>query len=137
MPSPDRSARPSQLAPIYLIFVGVLLIVGSLVWLIVAAQEVPAAQLAVTAQPVVATQPPAPPNPPAATPRIPYPGVKRVSAADAKAALDLGTAVFIDTRGDPYFKNGHLPGAISMTSSEVPDRLGELKSADWIITYCT
>jgi hypothetical protein len=69
--------------------------------------------------------------------RIPYPEVARISASEAKAAFDSGQAVFIDTRGEPYFSTGHIPGSIPMTSTEAPSRLGELNPNDWIITYCT
>ena len=53
------------------------------------------------------------------------------------AAYDLEQAVFIDTRGDPYFSQGHIPGAISMTEDEVLSRLSDLDPNAWIITYCT
>lgn len=69
--------------------------------------------------------------------KIPYPEVPRISVGDAKAAFDTKTAVFVDVRGDPYYSQGHIPGALSITDVELPDRLNELDPSDWIITYCT
>jgi rhodanese-related sulfurtransferase len=40
-------------------------------------------------------------------------------------------------RGDPYYSEGHIPGAISMTQEEMATRMGELDKNAWIITYCT
>ncbi len=74
---------------------------------------------------------------PLATPAIPYPEIKRISLADAKAAFDLKSAIFIDVRGEPYYSEAHVPGAISMTYDELSSRMGELDKKAWIITYCT
>jgi hypothetical protein len=68
---------------------------------------------------------------------IPYPKVKRVSLADAKAAFDLGNAIFVDVRGEPYYSQGHIPGALSIDGDELEERLNELEPDAWIITYCT
>ena len=68
---------------------------------------------------------------------IPYPAVPRVSVDEAKRAFDDGRAIFIDTRGDDNFAQGHIPGALSITESELPGRIGEFDTSDWIITYCT
>ena len=68
---------------------------------------------------------------------IPYPDVPRVSLKDAKAAYDLKNAVFVDVRGDPYYSEGHIPGALSITFDELPARVQELHTTDWIVPYCT
>jgi hypothetical protein len=68
---------------------------------------------------------------------IPYPKVKRISLADAKAAYDLGNAIFVDVRGEPYYSQGHIPGALSIDEDELEARLNELDPKAWIITYCT
>jgi hypothetical protein len=65
---------------------------------------------------------------------IPYPEIDRVSLADAKAAFDTGQAVFVDVRGEPFYSDAHIPGALSLTEDQLPD---ELDPSDWIITYCT
>jgi 3-mercaptopyruvate sulfurtransferase SseA len=63
--------------------------------------------------------------------------VERVSLADAKAALDAGTAVFVDVRSAAEYEQGHIPGALWIPGTELEDRLGELDPSAWIITYCT
>ena len=63
--------------------------------------------------------------------------VNRVSVADAKAALDAGTALFVDVRGADVYAIGHVAGAVSIPLAEVESRLSELDSGKWIITYCT
>jgi hypothetical protein len=70
-------------------------------------------------------------------PAIHYPNVPRVGLKDAKAAYDLKNAVFVDVRGDPYYSEGHIPGALSITFDELPARVQELHKTDWIIPYCT
>jgi 3-mercaptopyruvate sulfurtransferase SseA len=63
--------------------------------------------------------------------------VQRVALADAKAAFDDGRAVFLDVRDSGSFNFGHIPGALSIPTSELPDRLAEMDKESWIITYCT
>jgi 3-mercaptopyruvate sulfurtransferase SseA len=79
---------------------------------------------------------------PTATPttnraNIPFPEIPRVSLADAKAAFDIKNAVFLDVRGEPFFAQGHIPGALSIPLAELSTRLSELDKTDWIIPYCT
>lgn len=62
--------------------------------------------------------------------------VERVDLADAKAAHDAGTAVFVDVRSAAEYEQGHIPGALSIPGTELEDRLGELDPNAWIITYC-
>jgi hypothetical protein len=66
-----------------------------------------------------------------------YPEIPRVSLADAKAAFDMGSAVFVDVRDSGSYAQSHVKGAISIPLAELPDRLNELNPSDWIITYCT
>lgn len=72
-----------------------------------------------------------------ATLNIPHPEIRRISLADSKAAYDKGKAIFIDVRGEPYYSQGHIPGALSITEDEMLGRLDELDRKVWIITYCT
>ncbi len=67
---------------------------------------------------------------------IPFPGIRRVSLGDAKAAFDLGEAIFLDVRGAPYYTRGHIPGALNIPLAELPLRLDELSKNRWVITYC-
>ncbi len=78
------------------------------------------------------------PAAPAATPTPAFVGeVKRVSLEEAKAAYDAGTAVFIDVRDSNSYDVSHVPGALLIPISELTNRLSELDSSRWIITYCT
>ena len=119
---PTRKKRQS-IFPLVMVVFGILLILGSVAWL-VNASRIADAQRASLSSPVT-------------SPRIPYPEVARVSLGDSKAAYDLQQAIFMDTRGEPYFSQGHIPGATSMTEDELASRLGELDPNAWIITYCT
>jgi len=65
------------------------------------------------------------------------PDVPRVSLEEAKAALDAGSAVFVDVRSHQAFAAGHIPGALHIPLADIEARLGELDKAEWIITYCT
>lgn len=66
-----------------------------------------------------------------------YPEIKRVSVDDAKAALDAGTAVFVDVRGAEVYAMSHITGSLSIPLADTEARLIELNKAQWIITYCT
>jgi 3-mercaptopyruvate sulfurtransferase SseA len=68
---------------------------------------------------------------------IPFPEIPRIRLPDAKAAYDIKNAVFVDVRGEPFYSQGHIPGAISIPLADIPTRLGELNKTDWIIPYCT
>ncbi len=109
--------------PLLVVGLGIILIIVSLVWF--------------TRKPESSTASSIPDLPQTASPRIPYPNIKRISHPDLKAALDLKQAVVIDTRGEVFFNEGHIPGAISMTEEQFADRIVELDRNAWIITYCT
>ena len=66
-----------------------------------------------------------------------YPEIARVSVEDAKAALDTGTAIFVDVRGDQAYAAAHVAGSVSLPLTEIETRLAELDPKQWIITYCT
>jgi 3-mercaptopyruvate sulfurtransferase SseA len=63
--------------------------------------------------------------------------VTRLSLEDSKAAFDQKTAIFLDVRDAGSYASSHIPGALSIPLSELPDRLDELDPSAWIITYCT
>ncbi len=113
----------TSLVPLLLVGMGILLMLGSVIWVIRSSPKT-----STTAAELPAT---------VSSPRIPYPDIPRVRLGDAKAAYNLNQAVFIDTRGEPYFSSGHIPGALSMTEVEVSARLDELDPNAWIIPYCT
>jgi 3-mercaptopyruvate sulfurtransferase SseA len=80
--------------------------------------------------------PAAPPVPPAPTPAT-VQEVPRVTLSDAKAALEAGTAVFVDVRDSSSYNRSHIPGAVNIPVSDLTNHLSELNRSDWIITYCT
>lgn len=61
--------------------------------------------------------------------------VDRVSLQDARDALDEGTAVFVDVRTSESYAASHIPGAVSIPSTELPTSMGELDPGAWIIPY--
>jgi hypothetical protein len=127
----------SSIFPIVMVVFGALLLGGALLWLVVATRQ-SATQAAIPPTQVVSpVTPVAGLVAPVATPAIPYPEIKRISLGDAKAAYELKSAVFIDVRGEPYYTESHIPGALSMTNDEMSSRMGELDKKAWIITYCT
>jgi len=115
--------KRNSLLPLLMMVIGGVLILGSLAWFGYADQS-PTPEASATA-----TQ--------ASVEIVPYAQIKRVSLADAKAAYDLGSAVFLDVRGEPYYSQGHIAGALSVTEDEFTERLGDLDRGMWIITYCT
>ncbi len=117
-----RHGRAS-IIPKAMVGLGIILILSSTIWFLNATGKIFAGQAEQVA--------------PVASPRIPYPQIRRVSLADAMAAFELKQAVFIDARGEPYYSEGHIPGALSMTPDEIPSRLSELDRNAWIIIYCT
>jgi hypothetical protein len=106
--------------PLLLVMLGVVLLVGAGAWFFV-------------------FQPQSDTGPAGSAPdsEIPYPEIPRVPLAEAKAAFDHQTAVFVDVRGETFYQQSHIAGARSLPEDQLPDRLGELDPQDWIITYCT
>jgi hypothetical protein len=131
--SPQPQQR-SLVFPLLMVIAGLVLIVGSIWWTI----NAQSAQNAILVG-QSATRPGVQNSfvSPVTTQRIPYPNVNRVVVADAKTAFDQKQAVFIDTRGDPFFSEGHIPGSLSIMEKELAQRMGELDKNAWIITYCT
>lgn len=115
----EKKGKPSLL-PIFLVAAGLVLILGAAAFYLLnplgSTESLPTDQSSAA---------------------IPYPDVPRVSLQDAKAAYDLKNAVFVDVRGEPYYSESHIPGALSITFDELPAQSQTLKKTDWIITYCT
>jgi len=114
---PQRRSSPSIL-PLALVALGVLLILGAGGWYYY--------QVLSPSQVLQSTSPVEEEN---------YSAVARVSLADAKAAYDTGSAVFVDVRSAESYAQSHITGALSIPLGEVPDRISELSPSDWIITY--
>jgi rhodanese-related sulfurtransferase len=63
------------------------------------------------------------------------PPVEQIGLADARARFDAGSAVFIDVRSGGEYAAGHIPGALTITSSELEQRLAQLPADAAIIAY--
>ena len=61
----------------------------------------------------------------------------RISAADAKKAVDAGKAVLVDVRSAQNYQQEHAKGALSVPTNEIATRMSELPKDKQIITYCT
>jgi rhodanese-related sulfurtransferase len=64
-------------------------------------------------------------------------GVRRVTPAEARAAVEKGQAVIVDVRGEDSFKAGHIKGALWIPVGDISSRAGELPRGKTIITYCS
>ncbi len=88
-------------------------------------------------QPRAAQTAPAPAVTPAAAPADPLDAAPRISAVDAKKAMDGGNAILLDVRGFDVWQMEHAKGAISLPVNEILTRMKELPKGKQIIAYCT
>ncbi len=58
--------------------------------------------------------------------------------SDVYAAQQAGTAfVLVDSRGEPGWRQGHIPGALHLPTAEIPARAADLiNPATPVVTYC-
>lgn len=91
------------------------------------------------AKPAAPQTPQAAPAQPAqpAQPADPLADAPRISAADAKKAVDAGKAVIVDVRSEEAFNLEHPKGSINIPVHEIYARAGELPKGKQIIAYCT
>ena len=109
-----------SIVAILLIIFGGLIVLGTAVWYIATTSHQPA--LSAT---------------PTALVESAYPEIPRISVQDAKAAYDIGNAVFVDVRDPESYAQSHIKGALSIPLQDLPDRIKELDPNAWIIPYCT
>jgi rhodanese-related sulfurtransferase len=50
-------------------------------------------------------------------------------------AYNNGSAIFLDVRGEPYFSEGHIPGALLSTVQDLTNQKTTLDPQAWIIPY--
>ncbi|HVF47334.1 MAG TPA: rhodanese-like domain-containing protein [Pyrinomonadaceae bacterium] len=67
----------------------------------------------------------------------PHDDAARISLADAKAAFDAGTAVFVDSRAEAAYKAEHIKGAINIPGGTLDAKIGSLPKDKKIIVYCS
>ncbi len=113
-----RRTKKSSNGPLLLIGGGVLLFIILLIYLAFAGSNAGGAQAALPTENT-------------------YPEVTRVPLADAKAAYEAKSAVFVDVRDATSYATKHIPGAINLPLAQIESRSNELNKDQWIITYCT
>ena len=64
-------------------------------------------------------------------------GVRRITPAEAREALDKGQAIIIDVRNDEAYKMGHVKGALLIPVNDFVARMKDLPRDKLIITYCS
>jgi 3-mercaptopyruvate sulfurtransferase SseA len=75
--------------------------------------------------------------PGAPTTSMPSDGVRRVTTAELRDALEKGTAVVVDVRSPESYKSGHIKGAQNIPESEIVSRKDELPRDKTIVLYCS
>jgi len=72
-----------------------------------------------------------------AAPTTPNDGVRRVTTAEVRDAMEKGTAVVVDVRSAEAYKLGHIKGSLSIPEPEIVSRKDELPRDKTIILYCS
>jgi rhodanese-related sulfurtransferase len=73
---------------------------------------------------------------PAQTPKDPD-AVPRLPLAEFKRGLDAGALLAIDVRAAEAYRNGHIPGSVSIPGPELESHLPALRAEQRaIVTYC-
>jgi 3-mercaptopyruvate sulfurtransferase SseA len=79
-------------------------------------------------------------SPAAATPSTqptPNDGVRRITLAELRDALDKGTAIVVDTRSADNYKQSHIKGSINIPADQIANRINELPRDKLIVAYCS
>ncbi len=61
---------------------------------------------------------------------------RRISRNEAIKLVKQKKAVYVDVRTKDTYDLGHLPGAISIPLSQLPNRFRDLPVKKFLITYC-
>ncbi|HEY0322199.1 MAG TPA: rhodanese-like domain-containing protein [Pyrinomonadaceae bacterium] len=72
----------------------------------------------------------------AAPAAAPPDGVRRISVAELKAAMEKNEAIVVDVRGGVEYKLGHIRGARSIPLGLIAARVNELPRNKLIVSYC-
>jgi 3-mercaptopyruvate sulfurtransferase SseA len=114
----SKQQTRSASLPILLMVIGVFLIVGAGAWYLFVLPAGSGESI-----------------PPSSVVEDNYSQIPRLSTEEAKAAYDMGTAIFVDVRDAESYSRGHIQGALSIPFEDLPARVGELDPSTWIITY--
>lgn len=63
------------------------------------------------------------------------PKVEVITLADARTRFEAGTAIFVDVRSGSEYAAGHIPGALTITSPELENRIQNVPAGTVIIAY--
>ena len=63
--------------------------------------------------------------------------VPRIPLEDAKREYDNGTAVIVDARPEPSYKQEHIAGALNIPIGSPDTRFSEIPKGKKIIVYCS
>jgi hypothetical protein len=124
---------PNPKLPLIMIAAGLLFMVGALLLSLNLSKT--SGETSSPPIPTFAAQLPGTPTIALATPLTSE--IQRVTLEKAKQAFDDKAAVFVDVRDAGTYAADHIPGALSIPVTNLQSQLGELKTSDWIITYCT
>jgi hypothetical protein len=61
---------------------------------------------------------------------------RRIPRPEAIKMVKANKAMWVDVRPVDQFNEGHIPGAINIPLTELPDRFRELPVKKFLITYC-
>lgn len=64
-------------------------------------------------------------------------GVRRITAAELRAAIEGGNAVVIDVRDVDSYAAGHIPGSMHIPLSFIESQTQYLPRGKTIVAYCT
>lgn len=146
MQTPTEQKRPQGAPPRWLLptLVGTLVVLAAMLTYAITsgppAQPAPAAQVPLDQLPAA----PAPQAPADAAAEVPPahgslnpagPSVEVIGVAAARERFDAGTAIFIDLRAGTEYAAGHIPGALTITSRELEQRINTLPPGAAIIAY--
>ena len=70
-------------------------------------------------------------------PKNPADEARRITAEELHKLWEKKDVLIIDTRGEPEYKVGHIPGAISVPANTVATKVEELPRTKMIVAYCT
>lgn len=67
----------------------------------------------------------------------PSDGVRRITTAELRDALEKGTAVVVDVRSAEAYKLSHIKGALNIPEGQIISRKDELPRDKTIVFYCS
>lgn len=64
-------------------------------------------------------------------------GVRRMTPAELRAALNKGTAVVVDVRSRESYRQEHIKGSKNIPEAEIASHVNDLPRDKTIVTYCS